>query len=637
MSLVQHVTAFEGADWEPEAVEDDDTSFLLPLSRQISHTSQRAGSIRHRRTSISYDPVIATEHEIKKKAPRPAYKIPAGKRLAQVIIGVISCTLGSGIVFGFAALKPILVDRQAYRDLCTEEELDQHLVICYKQDLKLNFAFTIASITTNISALIVGAILDRYGPRLCGVISSLLLLLGGLCMAFEDGLPFDAIIAGHFLLALGGTFIFVPSFQLSNAFPRFQGLVLALITGAFDASAAVFLIFRIIYEKTRHHFTVEQFFLIYLTVPLFVFVTQMYIMPGKSYENRYELQEDAEKAKDVEQDVHDSDDELEDSEVWRVRTLRAEDRQRVRAEIRNLLGNAEEQAQHEQGLIEKRMKSQAWGALHGLSAWQQIKTPWFFLITLFTVLQMARMNLFIATVWTQYRYLLNSIEAADRINNFFDVALPIAGVAAVPFIGSILDSFSVAVILGLVVVLSTAIGILGILPSLWGGYTNVVLFCLFRPLYYSAMSDYAVKVFGLATFGTIYGTIVCVSGLFTFGQTALQAVTHDVFSNNPTPVNLIITALVLLVGAVMVTYVAVAGKRVQEEIFEEEERRSQYITTPQLTPRLGPTFVNGSPMLGPTYGTMRTAPNRGTLDRPSVANLRMLSAVQEERGDSLRI
>lgn len=154
MSLIQHVTAFEGVDWEPEAaVEDDDSSFLLPLSRQVSHTSVRPGSIRNRRTSISYDPVIAPEYEIKKKAPRPAYKVPAGKRLgkcsprlfkrievdnleAQVIVGVISCTLGSGIVFGFAALKPILVDRQAYRDLCTKDELEHDFVICYKQDLK---------------------------------------------------------------------------------------------------------------------------------------------------------------------------------------------------------------------------------------------------------------------------------------------------------------------------------------------------------------------------------------------------------------------------------------------------------------------------------------------------------------------
>jgi MFS family permease len=353
---------------------------------------------------------------------------------------------------------------------------------------RLNFAFNVASITTNISALLVGTTLDRYGPRICGLFSSALLFLGSLCMAFEHELPFDAIIAGHFLLALGGTFLFVPSFQLSNAFPRFQGLVLALVTGAFDASAAVFLVFRIVYESTSHHFSVKQFFLVYLVVPIFILITQIFLMPGKSYETRNELQEDAEKAKDVEQDVHDSDDELDDSEVWRVRALRAEHRQRVRAEIRTLLGNAEEQAKHEMKLAEKRINSQAWGALHGLSAWQQIKTPWFTLITLFTILQMARMNFFIATVWTQYRYMLDSIEGADRINDLFDIALPIAGVAAVPFIGSILDNLSVAVILGLVVTLSTAIGILGMLPAVWAGYINVALFCLFRPLYYSAMS-----------------------------------------------------------------------------------------------------------------------------------------------------
>jgi hypothetical protein len=55
---------------------------------------------------------------------------------AQVIIGVVSCALSAGIVFGFAALKPILVDRDAYRELCTDEELKDGVVICYKQDLK---------------------------------------------------------------------------------------------------------------------------------------------------------------------------------------------------------------------------------------------------------------------------------------------------------------------------------------------------------------------------------------------------------------------------------------------------------------------------------------------------------------------
>lgn len=358
---------------------------------------------------------------------------------------------------------------------------------------RLNFTFNVASVTTNVSALLVGSILDRYGPRVCGLIGSFVLLLGSLCMAFQHELPFDGVIGSHFLLALAGTFIFLPSFHLSNAFPRYQGLILALVTGAFDASAAVFLVFRLIYEVTAQRFGLKQFFLVYLVVPVFLFVTQLFLMPSKSYENRLELQQVAEEAQDPMQDVHDSDDELPDDEMWKIRTLRADERTRIRAEIRSLLGNTVEQEEHEKQEEQRREKSQAWGALHGLSALTQMRSPWFILITIFTILQMARFNFFIATIHSQYRHMLRSRQAADIINNFFDLALPIGGVAAVPFIGTLLDNLSVAGVLAIVVAISTATGVFGVLPYMWAGYANVVLFCLFRPLYYSAMSYVSVS------------------------------------------------------------------------------------------------------------------------------------------------
>lgn len=141
MSLVQHVSALDGADRDPDVFDDI-------ASLQLS----RVGS-RQRRTSISYDPVnYALDQEVNKLEPVGAYDVSVQKRVgmyrsvllhaefdvfvAQVIIGVVSCALASGIVFGFAALKPILVDRDAYRELCTEEELREEVVVCYKQDLK---------------------------------------------------------------------------------------------------------------------------------------------------------------------------------------------------------------------------------------------------------------------------------------------------------------------------------------------------------------------------------------------------------------------------------------------------------------------------------------------------------------------
>lgn len=104
------------------------------------------------------------------------------------------------------------------------------------------------------------------------------------------------------------------------------------------------------------------------------------------------------------------------------------------------------------------------------------------------------MNFFIATIRSQYEYMLGSERAAKRINSFFDAALPIGGVAATPVIGILLDSLSTANLLAILVALITAAGILGSLPFVWAGYGNVILFVLLRPLYYSAMSDYATKV-----------------------------------------------------------------------------------------------------------------------------------------------
>jgi hypothetical protein len=139
-------------------------------------------------------------------------------------------------------------------------------------------------------------------------------------------------------------------------------------------------------------------------------------------------------------------------------------------------------------------------------------------------------------------------------------------------------------------------------------------------------------VFGLATFGTIYGTIICISGLFTFSQSALQALVHDAFHDDPTPANLALSILGLVSGGALVGYVAVAGKRVKQEVVEEEERRS-LLPTPRQTPQLGPWR---SPSLTP-YGTMRDARGPGGgrlagLERPSLANLRSLSTVHEGGG-----
>ncbi|KAG9770202.1 B subunit of putative V-type ATPase, partial [Aureobasidium melanogenum] len=290
------------------------------------------------------------------------------------------------------------------------------------------------------------------------------------------------------------------------------------------------------------------------------------MMPSRSYDTRVELETRMERAQDPAQDVHESDEELNNAaEIMRVRSQRASRRRQSITSINELLGGPAEQQEHEKKEHEKRVTSGVFGVLHGVPASKQFRTPWFILITLFTVLQMARFNFFISTIWSQYVYMLGSEEEAMHIIEYFDLALPIGGIATVPFIGALLDHTSTVAVLNLLVLMSTLIGVLGAVPTVWAAYANVTLFCLFRPLYYSAMSDYAAKVFGYSTFGTVYGAIICLSGLFTFTQSGLQALVHNTFDDDPEPLNLALATAGLVLGVILVMYVDIKGRQIQRE------------------------------------------------------------------------
>lgn len=77
--------------------------------------------------------------------------------------------------------------------------------------------------------------------------------------------------------------------------------------------------------------------------------------------------------------------------------------------------------------------------------------------------------------------------------------------------------------------------------------------------------DYATKVFGFATFGRIYGTIVCVSGLVNFVQSGLDAITHGPLHGDPTPINIAMGSGGALIGAALTIFVAVKGRVFVEE------------------------------------------------------------------------
>jgi len=83
----------------------------------------------------------------------------------------------------------------------------------------------------------------------------------------------------------------------------------------------------------------------------------------------------------------------------------------------------------------------------------------------------------------------------------------------------------------------------------------VLIFVAYRPFFYTSISDYCAKVFGFETFGTIYGSIMTVAGVFNFLQSVLDKLTHTKFNMNPIPLNLLLLALTVLIGTATVAFV----------------------------------------------------------------------------------
>ncbi|ERS98434.1 MFS transporter Fmp42 [Sporothrix schenckii 1099-18] len=561
-------------------------------SRLHSRRSSEASiSVRSRKLSFNplpdeWDPVAERADNIQAVG---AFEVPKWKRVVQVFATVVYCLLASGIVFGYAAIKPVLKKEGAYRDVCvastgasslaTAADADADIDTCV--EIHLNFMFTTAAVGTNVAALPIGAILDHYGPRVCGLMGAGFLGAGALLLAYAADVPFDGFLLGYLLLAFGGPFTYISSFQLSNAFPRHSGLILALLTGAFDASSALFLVYRILFEKTDGAFGHQKFFLLYLVVPVVIVVLQLTLMPRQSYKTVGELIEqiDAPLLSDLEgphltgHTTNQASQQYRDDQVDENTALLQEEarahREAVVADIEELLGSerADKQASRE---VTKNEISGVWGAMHGNSALEQIRSPWFILICLFTVVQMTRINYFVATIRPQYEALLGSHEAAVAINNFFDLALPLGGLISIPFIGIFLDHNSTVAVLTALAVVATTIGVFGIIPRTWAAYANVSLFVLYRPFYYTSVSDYSAKVFGFRTFGTVYGTIICLSGLFNFSQSGLDYLFHKVFDGNPVPVNIILLGLGLIIGIFLVAFVGVQSRGIKRKLLEQE-------------------------------------------------------------------
>jgi len=183
------------------------------------------------------------------------------------------------------------------------------------------------------------------------------------------------------------------------------------------------------------------------------------------------------------------------------------------------------------------------GVLFGESVGRQIGSTWFWAMECMVLISMIRINWYLATVNTQLVYYTGEVQLADKLTDAFIFLLPIGGIISIPGIGWLLDTRPMQDVIIVLAIMPAAFGILTLTSSVIPQLIGIGFLVVYRPLFYTAISDYAAKVFGFETFGTVYGLAMTLSGLFGLILTPLDILTKGPLGGDYTPVN--VTMLVL--------------------------------------------------------------------------------------------
>jgi MFS family permease len=179
----------------------------------------------------------------------------------------VSQTFSTAIMFGWASLVPVL----------RSEGLDY-------TPTELSQIFTAGAVGNYLATLPFGFLLDWYGPKITGIVASLLYGLGLFLCSYDD--VFYCFLFGFGLVGLARPGIQMPTLHLANLFVGSSGsggaIYMSAQAAAFDAGTAVFALFHTFYFQFG--IPSKTMFMVYMIVPLWTLITAICVWPHETIE-----------------------------------------------------------------------------------------------------------------------------------------------------------------------------------------------------------------------------------------------------------------------------------------------------------------------------------------------------------------
>lgn len=479
--------------------EDGEETSLLNSSMRISYGSPSLGK------------------KLRAHKTRP---ISVTLRWATNATALLSVFLFSGIVFGWAPLKLILLDEGQYSDLCSSNNNNDN-VPCAEQLQRYNLIFTVAQFLLSLASLPVGFFVDHCSKKIHYSVTCLL-LVGGLALfasaddasAVPERQTVDKFVVAYGLMALGGCMTMIGAFPASFLLAKYQAGILAAVSCLFDASSVIFAIFAQLYSYDSNVFSRRHLFTAYSVIAILISAILGYCW--FSLERR----------------------------DWKVVAL-AETKERSQESLGE--PELESSACNESSTLYLARVERL--GFHDWSLQQQLRTVDFLLALCFASVHMTRCNFYIQSV----NEMLEAYGDTDAYYaNVFSFVLPV-GVVFVPLIERTIHKLGVVRTLHLTNGLGFVFGALLLIPSLRLQAVNFVVFTCFRAFLYATINTFTAMTFGVTTMGRMIGFIFTTASIVTLLQypAATWAEHHG---NDFTSVNLLMVGSCAIPTAMAIFY-----------------------------------------------------------------------------------
>ncbi|KAM7540522.1 hypothetical protein Aperf_G00000026908 [Anoplocephala perfoliata] len=208
------------------------------------------------------------------------------RRVLGVIFGVAEMLLFGGVFYGMNALFPVLQSEMIFSDLCSNKTVPSG---CSEQINMYANALTTYSVVMMILLVVVGILIDYVGLRIIKLISTLIYFIGMLMFAFVTPSTSPLIFVGGTLAASGGMAMMVCLLTINQLFTKTAVIVLAFITGSYDASSSIFAFVQLAYDaglSFRTSFLILAFCGLVLGLFSACFILSYWLPDMAKYKNR---------------------------------------------------------------------------------------------------------------------------------------------------------------------------------------------------------------------------------------------------------------------------------------------------------------------------------------------------------------